>query len=130
MKEKLYQFMQGRYGIDQLNNFLMIISIGCFIVNIFLDSLIINVLAYTALIIVIFRMLSKNVYVRNQENEKYLNFFSPVSRYLKLKLLNKQESTYKHYICPKCKQMVRVPKGHGKIIITCSSCKNKFEKRS
>ncbi|WP_455682478.1 hypothetical protein [Thomasclavelia sp.] len=130
MKEKLYQFMQGRYGIDQLNNFLMIISIGCFIVNIFIGSLIINILAYVIWLIVIFRMLSKNIYVRNQENEKYLNFFNPLNRYLKLKSMNKQEPTHKHYMCPKCKQMVRIPKGHGKIVITCPSCKNKFEKRS
>lgn len=130
MKEKFYQFMQGRYGIDQLNSFLMIISIGCFIVNIFIGSLIINILAYVTWIIVIFRMLSKNIYVRNQENEKYLNFLGPLNKYLKLKSMNKKELAYKHYMCPKCKQMLRIPKGHGKIIITCPSCQNKFEKRS
>lgn len=108
----------------------MIISIGCFIVNIFIGSLIINILAYVIWLIVIFRMLSKNIYVRNQENEKYLNFLNPLNRYLKLKSMNKQEPAHKHYMCPKCKQMVRIPKGHGKIVITCPSCKNKFEKRS
>ena len=46
------------------------------------------------------------------------------------KLMNQQEPTHKHFACPKCKQMVRVPKGHGKIVITCPNCKNKFEKRS
>ena len=130
MKEKLYQFMQGRYGIDQLNSFLIIVSIICFVINIFIGSMIIRIVAYSAWFYVIFRMFSKNIYVRSVENEKYLNFFSPLSRYLKLKLMNQQEPTHKHFACPKCKQMVRVPKGHGKIIITCPSCKNKFEKRS
>lgn len=122
--------MQGRYGIDQLNSFLMIISIFCFIINIFIGSMIIGIIAYSTWFYAIFRMFSKNIYVRNMENEKYLNLFSPLSRYLKLKMMNHQEPTHKHYACPKCKQMVRVPKGHGKIIITCPNCKNKFEKRS
>lgn len=130
MKEKLYQFMQGRYGIDQLNRFLIIVSIICFVINIFIGSMIIEVIAFGTWLIVIFRMVSKNIYVRSKENEKYLNFFGPLSRYLKLKLMNQQEPAHKHFACPKCKQMVRVPKGHGKIIITCPSCKNKFEKRS
>lgn len=130
MKEKLYQFMQGRYGVDQLNSFLIIVSIICFVINIFMGSMIIGIVAYSAWFYVIFRMFSKNIYVRSVENEKYLNFFSPLSCYLKLKLMNQQEPTHKHFACPKCKQMVRVPKGHGKIIITCPNCKNKFEKRS
>lgn len=130
MKEKLYQFMQGRYGIDQLNSFLIIVSIICFVINIFIGSMIIRIVAYSAWFYIIFRMFSKNIYVRSMENEKYLNLFSPLSRYLKLKLMNQQEPTHKHFVCPKCKQMVRVPKGHGKIIITCPNCKNKFEKRS
>lgn len=130
MKERFYRFMQGRYGIDQLNSFLLVVSIGCFIVNIFVGSMVIAIITYGVWFMVVFRMLSKNSYVRNQENEKYLNIFSPLSRFFKLRLMNNQDSLYKHFVCPKCKQIVRVPKGHGKIIITCPNCKNKFEKRS
>lgn len=130
MKDKFYQFMQGRYGSDQLNSFLIIISIICFIINIFISNIVIEIVFLVIWFIVLFRMFSKNIYTRNQENEKYLIFLSPLNRYLRLKLMNQQEPTHKHFACPKCKQMVRVPKGHGKIIITCPNCKNKFEKRS
>lgn len=130
MKEKFYQFMQGRYGIDQLNSFLMILCIICFIVNMFIGSAIISIVAYGSWLFVVFRMFSKNIYARNKENDKYLNLFAPVSRWLKLKLMNRQDPSNKYFSCPKCKQMVRVPKGHGTVVVTCPSCQNKFEKRT
>ena len=130
MKEKFYRFMQGRYGIDQLNSFLMIVCVICFIVNMFIGSIVLTFIAYGTWLFVIFRMFSKNIYARNRENDKYLNFFSPLSRWLKLKLMSKQDPSNKYYSCPKCKQMVRVPKGHGTVVVTCPNCQNKFEKRT
>ena len=130
MKEKFYRFMQGRYGIDQLNSFLMIVCVICFIVNMFIGSIVLTFIAYGTWLFVIFRMFSKNIYARNRENDKYLNFFSPLSRWLKLKLRSKQDPSNKYFSCPKCKQMVRVPKGHGTVVVTCPNCQNKFEKRT
>ena len=129
MKEKFYRFMQGRYGIDQLNSFLMIVCVICFIVNMFIGSIVLTFIAYGTWLFVIFRMFSKNIYARNRENDKYLNFFSPLSRWLKLKLMSKQDPSNKYFSCPKCKQMVRVPKGHGTVVVTCPNCQSKFEKR-
>lgn len=130
MKEKFYRFMQGRYGIDQLNSFFMIVCVICFIVNMFIGSIVLTFIAYGTWLFVIFRMFSKNIYARNRENDKYLNFFSPLSRWLKLKLMSKQDPSNKYFSCPKCKQMVRVPKGHGTVVVTCPNCQNKFEKRT
>lgn len=130
MKEKFCRFMQGRYGIDQLNSFLMIVCVICFIVNMFIGSIVLTFIAYGTWLFVIFRMFSKNIYARNRENDKYLNFFSPLSRWLKLKLMSKQDPSNKYFSCPKCKQMVRVPKGHGTVVVTCPNCQNKFEKRT
>lgn len=130
MKEKFYRFMQGRYGIDQLNSFLMIICILGFIINIFIRSFVLSVVANGIWLLVIFRMFSKNIYVRRKENDKYLQLCSPLSRWLKLKLMNKQDPNNKYFSCLKCKQMVRVPSGHGKVIITCPNCHHKFEKRT
>lgn len=89
--------MQGRYGVDQLNNVLIIISIICFIINMFVGNIVIGILAYLLWFIVIFRMLSKNIYIRNQENEKFLNYIKPITTYIKLKNMNKQDSMHKHF---------------------------------
>ena len=130
MKERLFQFMQGRYGVDQLGRrIIKKKKIKC-IINMFVVNIVIGILAYLLWFIVIFRMLSKNIYIRNQENEKFLNYIKPITTYIKLKNMNKQDSMHKHFSCPCCKQIVRVPKGRGKIVITCPSCQNKFEKRS
>ncbi|MCR4675383.1 MAG: hypothetical protein K5675_10245 [Lachnospiraceae bacterium] len=41
-----------------------------------------------------------------------------------------QKKIYKFYTCSSCGQKVRVPKGKGKIEITCPKCKNTFIKRT
>ena len=72
MKEKLIRFMQGRYGIDTLNNHALFLVIALFIVNIFFNNRIIMWLGYLIWLLVIYRMFSRQTYKRYQENEKYL----------------------------------------------------------
>ena len=72
MKEKLIQFMQGRYGIDTLNNHALFFVITLFILNIFFNNRIIMLLGYLIWLLVIYRMFSRQTYKRYQENEKYL----------------------------------------------------------
>lgn len=131
MKQKLQKFMIGRYGIDQLSQTLLIISMLFLIISIFskLDLL------YFASILILgftyFRMFSKNISKRYEENQKFLNF-----RYRLLAKLNQQkkqldqQKIYRFFHCPSCKQKVRVPKGKGKICITCPKCKTEFIKKS
>ena len=38
--------------------------------------------------------------------------------------------TYRYFSCPHCRQQVRVPKGRGKISITCPKCGTQFIKKS
>ena len=37
-----------------------------------------------------------------------------------------QRKIYRFYTCPSCKQKIRVPRGHGKISITCPKCRTSF----
>ena len=36
----------------------------------------------------------------------------------------------RYFICPRCRQTVRVPRHKGKIAITCPKCKERFERRT
>ena len=65
-----------------------------------------------------------------QENEKYLKAIKPVQQFFNLQKKRFSDRSHKYYRCPSCKQMVRLPKGKGKIIVTCPSCHQKFEKRT
>ena len=72
-----------------------------------------------------------NVSKRYEENQRYLNAkYRAVVKKNNLKKRWAQRSTYRFFKCPQCKQTVRVPKGRGKICITCPKCKTEFIKKS
>ena len=75
MKEKMYRFMQGRYGNDGLNRFLLIVIFVCFILSLFSGRVgIFHIIGTASLIYLYFRMLSKNIYKRRAENAVYLKY--------------------------------------------------------
>ena len=117
------KFMQGRYGSDKLNTALLITGILCSLLSTLsgggLLSLVLSILAYILLGYVIFRMLSRDTYRRYQENRKYLQF---LDRF--------KDKEHRYFDCPRCRQPVRVPRGKGKIAITCPKCKEKFVKKT
>ena len=119
----LRHFMLGRYGTDKLN--MAILTAGVvlsvlvmFIANPLVDGLL-TFFAYCLMIVAIFRMLSRNTYKRYQENRKYLRFLERI-----------KDREHRYYDCPRCHQPVRVPRGKGKISITCPKCKEKFIKKT
>ena len=68
---KLRKFMTGRYGIDDLYKFLLRLYLILFLVDIFINSKILTTLELTVVIIIFYRVLSKNIYTRQKENRKY-----------------------------------------------------------
>lgn len=130
MKEKLYRFMQGRYGSDQLNRFLMILVIICFAVSLF-GVRPFYLLGIVLLIYAYLRMLSRNIYKRSAENSAYLRYeYKVKQKFAKLKRDIKQRKTHHIYKCPSCKQKIRIPRGKGKIEIRCPKCGQTFIKKS
>lgn len=130
MKERLIRFMQGRYGVDTLNTHALYLVILLLVVNIFINNFVIMIISYVLWFVILYRMFSKQVYKRYHENEKYLNLIKPVTMFFKLQKNRLSDRQHKYYRCPQCQQMVRVPKGKGKIIVTCPKCHHKFEKRT
>ena len=131
MKEKFYRFMAGRYGSDQLSRFLSFVALVLIVLNIFFRSTVLWVLGIAVLVIVYVRMFSKKHEARRKENERYLQ--------LKYKLTGgasnwldrqKQSKDYVFFRCPSCHAMLRVPRGKGKIRVTCRKCGNAFERKT
>ncbi|MDL2302230.1 hypothetical protein LJC58_07740 [Lachnospiraceae bacterium OttesenSCG-928-D06] len=130
MKEKIARFMQGRYGTDRLNQFLLIVSIICILLS-FFGGEIFYVLFLGLMIYTYYRMFSKQIYKRGAENQWYLTKEMAVRRFfLSKKKEIGQRKTAHIYKCPNCKQKIRVPKGRGKIEIRCQKCETKFIKKS
>jgi uncharacterized membrane-anchored protein YitT (DUF2179 family) len=131
MKEKIQRFMYGRYGIDDLNHFLMYVAFVLLILGFFIRSSLYNFLVFLIIAIYYCRMMSKNHPKRYSENQKFLEIkariVQPIQRYRMKKVRNKG---YRIFTCPSCKQKVRVPKGKGKINIMCPKCMTEFIKRT
>ena len=123
IKRGLMRFMSGRYGTDKLNSHLLWTGVAFCLLSMFMPLaglvLAMTGLSYLFMGIAVFRCLSRNTYKRYQENRKYLAFWSRV-----------KDREHKYFSCPRCRQSVRVPKGKGKIAITCPKCKEKFIKKT
>jgi len=127
------KFMYGRYGGDQLSRALLVLSFILLMLAGFLPrSLsILSVIAYVPTFICMYRIFSKNIFKRRQENYKYLKFENSGTKWFKQKLnVIKGSKTHKYFKCPDCKQSLRVPRGSGKISITCPKCKKTFKAKS
>lgn len=127
----LRKFMIGRYGVDQLSTGLITVSLILIVINIFLRNQILYTVALVVLGYSYFRVFSRNINKRYQENMQFLNATKPMrEKTNKFKRRMKSLKTHKYYKCPECTQELRVPKGKGKITIKCPNCNNKFTRRT
>ena len=119
----LRSFMAGRYGTDRLNMVILCAGLAASILSSLVRitplNLIFWLLSYGLMIWAIWRGLSRNTYKRYQENRKFMQIFDRM-----------KDRHPRYFDCPKCRQMVRVPRGKGKISITCPRCREKFVKKT
>lgn len=133
MMWKLQRFMVGRNGFDQLGLHILWFCVILNIVNMFLRgtvSAVIFVVVDVLLIWQLYRTFSRNLVKRGIENRKYCEFLTRFKRTWKVMKLNLTDKTYHYYLCPDCAQMVRVPKGRGKVDIRCPNCGSTFERKA
>jgi hypothetical protein len=123
IRQWVQRFMMGRYGTDKLNMWILGGGVILCIVSIFVPvpavDLALTVLSYCLMIWAIFRTFSRNTYKRYRENRRFLMFLDRI-----------KDRDHRYFDCPKCRQPVRVPRGKGKIMITCPKCKEKFQRKS
>ena len=117
----LRRFMEGRYGTDKLNMVILCAGlVASLLSRIVLPlNLVFWALSYALMILAIFRSLSRNTYKRYQENRRFMQLWDRL-----------KDRQHRYFDCPKCRQMVRVPRGKGKIAITCPRCREKFVKKT
>ena len=119
----LRRFMEGRYGSDKLNSYILgvalVVVLLAALIRVPLLNLILHAVAYALMFWSIFRSLSRNTYKRYEENRRFLRLLDQL-----------RDRDHRYYSCPKCRQTVRVPRGKGKIAITCPRCREKFVRKS
>ena len=134
MRNWLQRVMAGRYGVDEYSRFLNIVALVSLVLSILFNnglSVFFWLLAIISLVWTYFRMFSRNTYKCRAENNAYLTIRYNMTRKLSgLKQRMQQKRYYRFYKCPKCGITTRVPKGKGKIRITCPKCGEIFQRKS
>lgn len=126
----LRRIMAGRYGSDQLNLFLLVLYLVFFLLSAVTGVSFLATLGLVAIIVALVRMMSRNIDRRRAENAKFLKLVRPVQQWFRLRRTIRQDKDHCYFKCPNCKQYLRVPKGKGKITVTCRSCGTTFQEKS
>ena len=136
MKEKFMRFMQGRNGVDQFARFTMGVALAAIVLTLFTGTrsgigAFWDLFGMAAIVYTYFRIFSKNISKRYQENQKYLQMTDKLrTRFQKEKRMMSQRKDYHIYSCPGCGQKIRIPRGgFKKVEIECPKCHTKFIKR-
>ncbi len=112
-------FMSGRNGQDELGRTLTYASLAIYVLSIIIDSQILYYAAFIGIVYTLYRMFSKNLYMRREENRKFVTWLE-TSR-----IKMEQRKDYKIFKCKGCGRNIRVPRGKGKIEVTCPMCGKK-----
>lgn len=153
---RLQQFMYGRYGADQLSFAMVLAAVVLNIISLFfrwtaIVYMIIRLIGLALLVYSFYRMFSRNIDQRRRENDWFLRHFPRVrggcrsgcgtqdgyssygydyhenARRVKYK---EDKKNYKYFKCPSCATKLRVPRGKGRLTITCPKCRSTFKGKS
>lgn len=130
----IQRLMYGRYGTDQLNLFLLVVFFLLWLAQAFVrNQIAAAVLSWVSLLLaaaMIFRIMSRNYSRRRAENDAFLKVFGPVIHWFKRKRNQARDKDHVYFKCPTCSQTLRVPRGKGKISITCRNCGTVFQEKT
>ena len=131
LRYKTATFMYGRYGNDELTNFLMILALILMVISWLPNLGLVYFVALALIIWSLFRSFSRNLEKRRRERERYLKLRKPIADFFKLsKNKWRDRKTHVYFKCKKCRAVLRVPKGKGSIVVICTRCKDRIEKET
>jgi hypothetical protein len=120
--------MMGRYGIDRLYYLLLAVCSVIIVINVFVSSFILSMLEFAIFGFAIFRVMSKNIYKRQRENEAFIKIIDKPKKYFNLQKCKKRDKdTHVYKKCPACKNNLRLPKQKGEHTVVCPCCKHRFD---
>ena len=127
----LSNLMMGRYGPDHLNVAMIVVSLVLNLFNAIINFAPLSYVSILILVLAFFRMLSRNIQRRRAENDRFIRYWWPVRTKIKRGWANvKYRKTHRFVKCPDCANTLRVPKGRGRLQITCPKCGERFFKKT
>jgi DNA-directed RNA polymerase subunit RPC12/RpoP len=123
--------MQGRYGVDSLSRFLSVVLLIVIILGMFIRIPLSGTITLVIIVILYWRMFSRNIPKRYEENQKFLQIRDKLlGRFSDFGSNMSQMKDYHIYKCPRCNQKIRIPRGKGHIMVRCPKCGYEFHKKS
>jgi len=121
----------GRNGVDQLAIVAIIVAIALYFLESLLNLYVLSFIPVLLLAYALFRIISRNVAKRREENARFIHFWGKLRSFFATRIERRAQSKdYKFFTCPSCKATLRVPRGKGKIKVTCSKCGQRFDGRT
>ena len=131
MKNGFRRFMQGRYGGDQLSRAQLIAGLVCYLLALISRVTLFSYIGLALYFWALFRMFSRNVEKRGEENRKDLALTGNArTSFRQAKVRAQNSKQYKYFRCPKCHSYLKLPRGVGEVTVTCGKCKNQFRKKA
>lgn len=130
IRSKLQQLMCGRNGADQLSLAAMWAAVILWAIFLFSGWPVVYLLSLALMAYTFFRIFSKRVDRRRAENAKFMDIVRPLRRKLSALGCRMRDKDHRYFRCPNCGQQMRVPRGKGRIQVTCRSCGITFEEKS
>jgi len=136
LRNKVNTFMSGRYGSDQLNRALIITWSVLLVISSFISFfgadlwivIIADVICLAVAVLVLFRFLSRDIFKRSAENDRYIKISSKFTEFFKLQSLRwKERKTHIYKKCPHCKKVMRLPRVNGKHTVRCPMCSSTYK---
>ena len=130
-RERMTKFMYGRYGTDELSRLYLGLAMVCLVIYAVFGFALIYFAGILLIGYNLYRSFSRNAAKMSAQNQKYLSWrYQRVVKWNNEKKHWAQRKEYRFYKCPGCRQKVRVPRGRGRIAITCPKCRAEFIKKS
>ena len=127
-QRRVTEWSRGRYGTDRLSMAVMNVAVLLVVVDVVARTRWLSVIAMLLLAYAWFRITSKDIAARAAENARAMRAAGPVLSWLANPVAEAREArAYKHLSCPSGGQRVRIPRGKGKVRVTCPSCHARFE---
>lgn len=130
IRNAIQRLMYGRYGGDQLNMSMIVLYLVCYLLFVFTHW---GLFYWISLILIgytLFRMFSRNIIKRREENCKFMHMAEPVFKWIRLRRAMHRDKEHRYFKCPNCGQYLRVPRGKGNITVTCRGCGASFKEKS
>lgn len=130
IRNAIQRFMYGRYGNDSLNLFLIVFYLLLYLLFALTHFELLYWLSLALVFVTLFRLLSRNIPARQKENSQFMRLAGPVIQWYRFQRTMRRDKDHRYFKCPNCGQQLRVPRGKGRITVTCRSCGASFQENS